>query len=80
MHRLSVALGCVSAAFSIILGMTASALITVGALDTPGSAQDVVVVGDLAYVVDTYSGVRIIVLPRPSPVQAERALRREGKR
>jgi hypothetical protein len=36
---------------SVVLSTTADALITVGALDTPGYAEDVAVVGDRAYVV-----------------------------
>jgi hypothetical protein len=43
------------AGLSIIVSTTASALITVGALDTPGEAHDVEVVGDLAYVADSRS-------------------------
>ena len=54
------------AAASIILGTAASALITLGALDTPGSARDVEVVGDLAYVADGSSGLRIIDVSNPT--------------
>ena len=52
-------LSILRAGVSLTVGSPASALITVGALDTPGSAIDVEVVGDLAYVADGYSGLRI---------------------
>ena len=54
--RSSLLLFC--AGVSVVLSTTANALITVGALDTPGWAWDVAVVGDLAYVADGYSGLR----------------------
>jgi hypothetical protein len=48
----------------------AVALITVGALDTPGSAEDVALVGDLAYVADGSSGLRVIDISNPAlPVE-----------
>ena len=53
-----------------LLPLGASALITVGALDTPGSAFDAEVVGDLAYVADVSSGLRIIDVSNPTfPVE-----------
>ncbi len=54
------------AGVSIILSTAASALITVGGLDTPGSARGVEVVGDLAYVADYDSGLRVIDVSNPS--------------
>ena len=57
-------------AFLDLLPSAAAALITVGALDTPGTARAVEVVGDLAYVVDYYSGLRVIDVSDPaSPVE-----------
>ena len=48
----------------------ATALISVGALETPGSAHDVEVVGGLAYVADGGSGLRIIDVSNPqAPVE-----------
>jgi hypothetical protein len=53
-----------------LLPLWASALITVGALDTPGVARDVEVVGDVAYVADYSSGLRVIDVSNPeSPVE-----------
>jgi hypothetical protein len=59
----------------VLLPFGATALITVGALDTPGSALGVEVVDGLAYVADYDSGLRIIdfgpeyhVVPEPSAV------------
>jgi hypothetical protein len=45
---------------SVALSTTASAIITVGALDIYGSATDIEVVGDRAYVAADFSGLRII--------------------
>ncbi|NRA00125.1 MAG: hypothetical protein HRU01_26785, partial [Myxococcales bacterium] len=48
----------------------ASAIINVGALDTPGWASDVEVVGGLAYVADGSSGLRVIDVSNPAaPVE-----------
>ena len=55
---------------SILLGTTASALTLVGALDTPGEASDVEVVGNLVYVADSSSGLRVIDVSDPaSPIE-----------
>ena len=49
------------AGVSLVLSVTANALITVGALDqSAGVPRDVEVVGDLAYVADGHAGLRII--------------------
>ncbi len=46
------------------------ALISVGVFETPGYARDVEVVGDLAYVADGYSGLRVIDVSNPAlPVE-----------
>lgn len=64
--RVAVLFACVS----IILSTAASALITVGALDTPGEAMDAEVVGGLAYVADDVSGRRIVDVSNPAaPVE-----------
>lgn len=60
MRRLSPLLASLFAGLSIILGTAAGALTTVGAFDAPGFAYDLEVVGDLAYLADGYSGLRII--------------------
>jgi hypothetical protein len=53
-----------------LLPLGASALITVGALDTPGVVSGVAVVGDLAYLADGSSGLRVIDVSDPaSPVE-----------
>ena len=58
------------AAVTTILSTAASALITVGTLDTPGYARDVEVMGDLAYVADGDSGLRVIDVSNPAfPVE-----------
>jgi hypothetical protein len=54
------------AVVSTILSAAASALITVGALDTPGSAHGVKVVGDLAYVANGWTGLRVIDVSNPA--------------
>jgi hypothetical protein len=54
------------AGLSITLSTAVSALITVGALDTPGQAYDVEVVGDLAYVADGGAGLRVIDIFDPA--------------
>jgi hypothetical protein len=54
----------------VLLPFGATALITVGALDTPGSALGVEVVDGLAYVADRGSGLRIIDVTDPAaPVE-----------
>ena len=70
MRRLAAPLAYVLAAISIILSTVASALINVGALDTPVYAHAVAVVGGLAYVADNESGLRIINVSNPAaPVE-----------
>ncbi len=79
MRCFSPLIASLSAGFSIILSAPASALITVGALDTPDSAWDVEVVGDLAYAVTIhssgyepyyYSSLRVIDVSNPAlPVE-----------
>ena len=66
MRSFSFALAFLFTGASILLSTTASALITVGALDTPGSAIGVEVVGDLAYVANCWSGLRIIDVSNPA--------------
>ena len=48
------------------LPVTASALITVGSIDTRGPAQQVEVVDGLAYLADGFSGLRIIDVSNPA--------------
>lgn len=57
MRRLAAPLAYLLTAIAIILSTSARALINVGALDTPGVARDVDVVGGLAYVADRNSGL-----------------------
>jgi hypothetical protein len=53
-----------------LLPWSGRALIAVGALDTPGQAFDVEVEGDLAYVADGASGLRVIDVSDPAlPVE-----------
>jgi hypothetical protein len=62
--------GILCAGVSITLGTTASALITVGAVDTPSYAEAVEVLGDYAYVADSYAGLRVIDVSDPTlPVE-----------
>ena len=55
-------------AFCLIPADRAAALITVGALDTPESANDVEVIDGLAYVADGGSGMRRRQFGRERPV------------
>ncbi len=63
-------LGILCVGISITVSTTASSLITVSYLLTPGDAYDIEVVGDLAYVADGRSGLRIIDVSNPAaPVE-----------
>jgi hypothetical protein len=70
MRRSCCSLGFLIAVISTTLSTAANALITVGVLDTPGSAYHVEVMGGLAYVADDTSGLRVIDVSDPtSPVE-----------
>jgi hypothetical protein len=66
MRWLSLPLAFLFAGVSTILGTAASALNTMGAIDTPGDTRDVEVVCDLAYVADSYAGLRVIDISNPA--------------
>ncbi len=70
MRRSCFALLSLFATASILLARAAGALIGVGALDTPGLAFDVEVVGERAYVAAFESGLRVIDVSNPAlPVE-----------
>jgi hypothetical protein len=55
---------------AVVSPLPATALVTVGGVDTPGFALDVEVVGGLAYVAYEYSGLRVIDVSDPkAPVE-----------
>ena len=49
----------------LIAGFLNAEILELGTIDTPGDANDVVVVGDLAYVADNQAGLRIIDISNP---------------
>jgi hypothetical protein len=54
----------------LIAGYLNAEIIEVGAIDTPGDANDLVVVGDYAFVADNQAGLRIINITNPEePVE-----------
>ena len=53
-------------AFFLAPAHRAGALIGVGAVDTPGDARDVEIVGGIAYVADGPSGLRVIDVSNPA--------------
>jgi hypothetical protein len=70
MRWLCFSLGFLFAVISTTLSTVASALSTVGAVETPSYAEDVAVVGDRAYVADSRSGLRVIDISDPTlPVE-----------
>ena len=69
MRWFSCPLGFLFPGVSVGLATAASAMITVGSVDTPGTAIDVEVVGDFAYLADHTAGFRVIDISNPkSPV------------
>ena len=51
--------------FSFCTSQVSAEIIELGAIDTPGDANDVVVVGEIAYVADGQAGLRIIDISNP---------------
>jgi hypothetical protein len=56
--------------FTLSTSPVSAEIIEIGAIDTPGDTNDVVVVGDFAYVADNQAGLRIINISSPEePVE-----------
>ena len=51
--------------FFLMIGSLNAEIIELGVIDTPGDANDVTVIGELAYIADSQAGLRIIDISNP---------------